>query len=82
MLKNLVGLNMFTIVHAIILIVVLAAMIMVLISIKELSNVEEYDNEKETKTLIKEVEDDDEVITHNSIFRTLVDVDNKTLKEK
>lgn len=71
---------MFTIVHAIILIVVLAAMIMVLISIKELSNVEEYDNEKETKTLIKEVEDDDEVITHNSIFRTLVDVDNKKQK--
>ena len=56
----------------IILIAVLASMCMVLLAIRQLAKFEHFDDEKETQTLKHEVEKENKVVSHNSIFHNLV----------
>lgn len=64
------------VVQIIILLIVLACMVMVLLAIRKLFNYEEFDDEEETTFLRDEVEDDIHVVSHNSIFHTIVDTED------
>lgn len=66
----------------IILIVVLASMVMVLLAIRQLSNFEGFDDEGETSSLKREVDDDGNVVSRNSIFHNLVDSEENIKKNK
>ena len=65
----------------IILIIVLAAMVMVLLGIRQLTHFESFDDSEETDNLKKDLEDDGNILTQNNIFHNLVDVE-KNKKEK
>lgn len=70
------------VVRAIILICVLAVMVLVLLSIKEVCNFESYDNAEETKKLKEEVDNEEEIISKNSVFSTLVDYKERNISNK
>ncbi|MCH5222448.1 MAG: hypothetical protein J1E82_00270 [Muribaculaceae bacterium] len=63
---------MSTFIQIVILLAVLAAMIIVLLGIRQLAHFEKFDNEDETKLLKGEVEKDDRIVSKNSIFHNLV----------
>ena len=65
-----------------ILIGVLATMIMVLLSIRQLAHFESFDNAKETSDLKEELEDDDMVLSDNNIFHNLVETKKQPEKVK
>lgn len=58
-----------------ILMVVLAAMVMVLLSIRQLTRHEAFDDEEDTNLLKEEVEEDGHVLSHHNIFSNLVEAD-------
>lgn len=57
----------------IILLVVLTAMVMVLLAIRQLGKFDGFDDKDETVRLKEEVEDDEHILSKNSIFGTLVE---------
>lgn len=61
----------------IILLVVLATMVMVLLGIRQLTKFEGFENADETSHLKKELDEDESVLSENSIFHNLVDIDKK-----
>lgn len=60
-------------IQAIILLGVLAAMVMVLLAIRNLTHFEGFDDAEETISLKKEVEEKKNVLSHNNIFHNLVE---------
>lgn len=60
-------------IQIIILLVVLACMVMVLLAIRQLSHFERFDNNEETISLKKEINENGNILSHNNIFSTLVD---------
>lgn len=67
--------NLFT--QILILLVVLACMIMVLLAIRQLTHFEGFDDYEETNSLKNEVEEDNNILSNNNIFSSLVDTDQK-----
>lgn len=65
-----------------ILIGVLATMIMVLLSIRQLAHFESFDDADETSNLKEEVEKDGRILSDNNIFHNLVETKNKPEKVK
>ena len=63
---------MSTFIQIIILLAVLAAMVMVLLAIRQLAHFENFDNQEETDLLKDEIEKDDKIVSKNSIFHNLV----------
>lgn len=57
----------------VILLVVLSAMVMVLLAIRQLTKFEGFTHEEETIHLKEEVEEDSNILSSNNIFNTLVD---------
>ena len=66
-----------TFTEIVILIAVLAAMVMILLAIRQLSHFEGFDDADETLKLKDEIRDKDKILSHNNIFHTLVDPDKK-----
>lgn len=63
--------------QAVILLMVLTAMVMVLLAIRQLTRFEGFDNVEETRNLREEVKDEGEIISQNNIFHNLVEVEVK-----
>lgn len=59
---------------------VLACMVVVLLSIRQLFHFERFDDSEETNHLKDEVKDDINIISHNNIFKNLVDVEPEPIK--
>lgn len=59
----------------IVLFIVLSSMVMVLLAIRQLSRFEGFDDKEETNGLRDDVEEKKNVLSNNSIFSTLVEVD-------
>lgn len=62
-------------IQIVILIIVLACMVMVLLGIRQLTHFEGFEDSEETRHLKKEVEERDEVMSGNSIFSNLVEME-------
>lgn len=70
---------MVTVVHIIILLIVISVMIFLLLSINFLEHYNFRDNERvDIETLMKDVEERSNVITHESIFNELVHIKEKS----
>ena len=61
----------------IILLVVLSAMFLVLIAVRQLTHFEGFDNSEETRHLRDEVKDDGKILSQNNIFHNLVEIEVK-----
>lgn len=61
----------------VILILVLTAMVMVLLGIRQLTNFEGFENTNETNHLRDEVKDDGNILSQNNIFHNLVEIEAK-----
>ncbi|MCH5225478.1 MAG: hypothetical protein J1D77_05735 [Muribaculaceae bacterium] len=59
----------------IILLVVLACMVMVILAIRQLTKLERFEDEGETSRLKEEIEEENKIISHNSIFHSLVEAE-------
>ena len=59
----------------VILILVLTAMVMVLLAIRQLTKSEGFDDANETVNLKQDIEEDGHILSHNSIFSTLVEAE-------
>lgn len=66
----------------VILLLVLTAMVMVLLAIRQLTKFETFDDSEETLNLKEELKKDERILSSNSIFSTLVDTKNKEEGEK
>ena len=66
----------------VILLLVLTAMVMVLLAIRQLTKFETFDDSEETLNLKEELKKDERILSSNSIFSTLVDTKNKEEEEK
>ena len=66
----------------VILMVVLACMVMVLLAIRQLTHFEGFEDSEETMHLKEEVEDKDQVLSNNSIFSNLVEMNPEKVEEK
>lgn len=67
----------------VILLLVLTAMVMVLLAIRQLSKFEGFDDAEETYHLKEEVEQDGHILSNNSIFSTIVEADpEEDMKKK
>ena len=65
----------------VILMIVLACMVMVLLAIRQLTHFEGFEDSKNTHQLKEEVEDDRHILSHSSIFSTLVEADPEEEKK-
>ena len=68
--------------QVIILLIVLAAMVMVLLAIRQLSHYEGFDDSIESSRLKEEVENDERILSKNNIFHNLVDSEKGKKTEK
>lgn len=59
----------------VILLIILSSMVMVLLAIRQLAHFDSFDDSEETHNLREELQDDNHIITGNSIFGTLIDAD-------
>lgn len=59
----------------VIILIVLAAMVLVLLAIRQLAHFESFDDAEETRNLRDEVNEDGNIITRNNVFSTLVEAD-------
>lgn len=59
--------------QTLILLIVLACMVMILLSIRQLTHYERFDDSEETNHLKEEVKEDGHVLSDNNIFSTLVE---------
>lgn len=66
----------------VILLLVLTAMVMILLGIRQLTRFDSFDDAEETRHLKEEVEDDGHVLSHNNIFSTLVEAEPDDLANK
>ena len=66
---------MFT--QIIIMILVLTAMVMILLAIRQLTHFEGFENSEETKHLREEVKDNGNILSHNNIFHNLVEIETE-----
>lgn len=69
-------------IQIIILAAILAAMVMVLLAVRQLSHFESFEDEKETTFLKEEVEDKKEVLSSHNIFHNLMEKEEKELKKE
>lgn len=69
-------------IQAIILLGVLATMVMVLLAIRNLTHFEGFDDAKETDSLKREIEEKNNVLSHNNIFHNLVESEVKIEEEE
>lgn len=68
---------MSTFTQIIILLIVLTAMVIVLLGIRQLTRFERFDNLEETNHLRDEIKDDGNILSNNNIFHNLVEVKTK-----
>ena len=66
----------------VILLIVLTAMVMVLLGIRELTHFEGFDNSEETRHLRDEVNENGKILSHNNIFHNLVEVEPEKVEVK
>lgn len=64
---------MSAITQIVILVIVLSSMVMVLLAIRQLTHFESFDDENETRHLKKDVEENGNILSDNSIFSNLVE---------
>ena len=69
-------------VQIVILLIVLTAMVMVLLAIRQLTRFKGFDDAEETEHLKAEVEDDGHILSRNSIFSSLVEAESDLEKDK
>ena len=69
-------------IQIVILLGVLAAMVMVLLGIRQLTHYEGFDDAKETDLLKNEVEEKDKILSENNIFHNLVETEEKKKKNR
>ena len=62
-------------IQTIILIIVLTAMVMVLLAIRQLTHYEGFENQDETRHLREEVNDKGKIMSENNIFHNLVEIE-------
>lgn len=73
---------MSVVIQAIILLGVLATMVMVLLAIRSLTHYEGFDDAEETDSLKREIEEKNNVLSHNNIFHKLVESEVPIEEEK
>lgn len=66
----------------VILMLVLTAMVMVLLAIRQLTHYEGFDDIEETRHLRREVRNNDKIMSNNNIFHNLVEVEPEEIDQK
>ena len=66
----------------IILLAILAAMVMVLLAVRQLSKFEGFENQNDTDSLKEEINDRKEIISSHNMFHKLMDAEEKEMKKE
>ena len=67
-------------IQTVILLIVLAAVVFIILSIRELTNNEQFDNIDDTKYLKNDVDNNSRTLTHSNIFHSVIDIKDDSEK--